>query len=146
MDTLFIDGDTAPYAERVNHADDSGLDLIVQEDIIVPLKGMATIDFGIRCRRQTDQGHAGGYYLYPRSSISKTPLRMANSVGIIDAGYRGNIMAKVDNISNRDVMIKKGDRLFQICMPDLRAFKVVIGTVAVDTARGAGGFGSTGVN
>lgn len=35
-------------------------------------------------------------YLYPRSSLSKTPVRMANSVGIIDSGYRGNIIAKVD--------------------------------------------------
>ena len=34
-----------------------------------------------------------GYYLYPRSSISKTPLILANSVGIIDSGYRGNIKA-----------------------------------------------------
>ena len=39
------------------------------------------------------------YMLVPRSSISKTPLRMANSIGIIDAGYRGEIMAAVDNIS-----------------------------------------------
>lgn len=142
MDTLFIDGDTAPYVERANHADDAGLDLIVREDIVVPARGLGTIDFGIRCRKQG----AGGYYLYPRSSISKTPLRMANSVGIIDAGYRGNIMAKVDNISDTNYTIKKGDRLFQICMPDLRTFRVEIGAVGVDTARGTGGFGSTGTN
>ena len=40
------------------------------------------------------------YYLYPRSSIIKTPLRMSNSVGIIDAGYRGNIIGCVDNIGD----------------------------------------------
>ena len=39
------------------------------------------------------------YYLYPRSSVVKTPLRLANSVGIIDSGYRGNIKAVFDNIS-----------------------------------------------
>ena len=39
-----------------------------------------------------------GYYMYPRSSISKTPLRLANSVGIIDSGYRGNLGAKFDEI------------------------------------------------
>lgn len=43
-----------------------------------------------------DEYIPSAYYLYPRSSISKTPLRMANSVGIIDSGYRGKIMAKVD--------------------------------------------------
>ena len=36
------------------------------------------------------------FYVYPRSSISKTPLRMANSVGIIDSGYRGNLKFAVD--------------------------------------------------
>jgi dUTPase len=35
------------------------------------------------------------YYLYPRSSLSKTSFQLANSVGVIDAGYRGNLMAKV---------------------------------------------------
>jgi dUTP pyrophosphatase len=140
MDTLHIDGFTEAYVERSNHADDAGLDLVAPTDIMVPPHEMATIDFGIRCRRSG----SGGYYLYPRSSISKTPLRLANSVGIIDAGYRGNIMAKVDNISDEPYIIKKGDRLFQICMPDLRPFNVVLGNVAVDTARGAGGYGSTG--
>ena len=91
METLFIDGDTGAYESRANHADDAGLDLVAPAEIVVPARGMATVDFGIRCRRSG----AGGYYLYPRSSISKTPLRLANSVGIIDAGYRGNIMAKV---------------------------------------------------
>ena len=41
-----------------------------------------------------------GYYLYPRSSIVKTPFRLSNSVGIIDSGYRGEIMAVVDNIDS----------------------------------------------
>ena len=155
METLHIDGACevlSNYEERANHADDAGLDLVAVADVRVPARGMATLDFGIRCRRESTrlegythiQQPSGGYYLYPRSSISKTPLRLANSVGIIDAGYRGNIMAKVDNISDTEYIIKKGDRLFQICMPDLRPFKVVIDDVAIDTVRGAGGFGSTG--
>ena len=149
MDTLHIDGAPeilALYESRANHSDDAGLDLILPADVFVPRGGMATLDFGIRCMR-TNAKHQqvpGGYYLYPRSSISKTPFRMANSVGIIDAGYRGNIMAKIDNIGNNDMTIKAGERLFQICMPDLRPFGVVIGGVEYNTTRGAGGFGSTG--
>ena len=47
--------------------------------------------------------HYVGYYLYSRSSTgSKTPLRLSNSVGIIDSGYRGNIKACFDNINNSD--------------------------------------------
>lgn len=142
-DTLLIDSDCSEvlnfYAERVNHADDAGLDLYVTEDILVPRYGQATLDFQIRCQRLGK----GGYYLYPRSSIVKTPFRMANSVGIIDAGYRGTIMAKIDNISANDITIRRGERLFQICMPSLEPFAVRIAPVSTATERGTGGFGST---
>jgi dUTPase len=103
---------------------------------------------------------ARGYYLYPRSSISKTRMRMANSVGIIDSGYRGDIIAAVDTIGvfgSSDIWhvwketlmpIKKYDRYFQICAPDLSPFMVYIvddeAGLGEPTARGAGGFGSTG--
>lgn len=149
MDTLHIDGEPdvlALYSARYNHSDDAGMDLILPADLFVPRGCQATLDFGIRCMRTDaeDKPSRGGYYLYPRSSISKTPFRMANSVGIIDAGYRGNIMAKIDNTGRNDMTIKAGERLFQICMPDLRPFKVVMGGVLYDTERGSGGFGSTG--
>ena len=101
-----------------------------------------------------------GYYMYPRSSISKTPLRLANSVGIIDSGYRGELMAKVDNINgcscdcscdneagdSVDYVVGQHSRLFQVCAPDLSPFaSVEIVESLDDTSRGAGGFGSTGV-
>jgi len=104
---------------------------------------------------------ACGFYLYPRSSISKTRMRMANSVGIIDAGYRGDLIAAVDTIGvfgSTDIWhiwketfspIKKYDRYFQVCAPDLSPFIVhIVPTEAglgTPTNRGHGGFGSTGV-
>ena len=104
---------------------------------------------------------ASGFYLYPRSSISKTRMRLANSVGIIDAGYRGDLIAAVDTIGvfgSTDIWnvwketlspIKKYDRYFQVCAPDLSPFIVHIVPNETDlgrpTARGTGGFGSTGV-
>jgi hypothetical protein len=99
---------------------------------------------------------ASGYYLYPRSSIVKTPFRLSNSVGIIDSGYRGEIMAVVDNINAANNDMKTSitqymppmSRMFQICSPTLEPFMVKI----VDseeklglTERGSGGFGSTGL-
>lgn len=84
-----------------------------------------------------------GYYLYARSSISKTGLRLANSVGIIDSGYRGNIMAYFDVIKNDTVEVYQ--RLVQICAPDLGPFKVELVDSLDETERGEGGFGSTGV-
>lgn len=97
-----------------------------------------------------------GYYLYPRSSIVKMPFRLSNSVGIIDSGYRGEIMAVVDNIdsNNNDmkICIRKYmppmTRMFQICSPTLEPFLVEIVEREEElglTERGAGGFGSTGV-
>jgi dUTP pyrophosphatase len=97
-----------------------------------------------------------GYYLYPRSSIVKTPFRLSNSVGIIDSGYRGEIMAVVDNIDliNNDtkMCVRKHmspmTRMFQICSPTLEPFLVEIVESEEDlgfTQRGSGGFGSTGV-
>lgn len=133
----------ASIAERKEG--DSGIDLFCTEDCSVPAHANGfTLDFKIVCERIVNNGKNGSYYLYPRSSISKTPLRLANSVGIIDAGYRGHIMAKVDNLSDSEYIIKRGDRLFQICMPDLTMPNVILDTVSVDTQRGAGGFGSTG--
>ena len=82
-----------------------------------------------------------GYYLYPRSSISKTPFRLANCVGIIDRGYRGNIGAFFDS---KEGQIEMGQRLVQLCSPTLDPFQVVLTTSLTFTERGANGFGSTG--
>jgi dUTPase len=89
------------------------------------------------------------YYLYPRSSIIKTPLRLSNSVGIIDSGYRGEITAVVDKVDNQvdSFQIQAMDRYFQLCHPSLMPFKVVMVNTIEElglTARGDGGFGSTG--
>jgi len=81
------------------------------------------------------------YYLYPRSSISKTPFRLANSVGIIDRGYRGNIGAYFDC---KEGEIESGQRLVQLCSPTLDPFHVVLTNSLTFTERGANGFGSTG--
>ena len=86
------------------------------------------------------------FYMYPRSSLSKTPLRLANSVGIIDAGYRGELMAALDNRkTDGGYAVGKGQRLVQICMPNLEPFQVQLVDSLDETERGEGGFGSTGV-
>lgn len=88
------------------------------------------------------------YFMMPRSSISKTPLRLANSIGLIDAGYRGPLLAVVDNISENTYNVAANTRLFQIVSPDLRAFHRVLIVDEIPggpTLRGEGGFGSTGL-
>lgn len=94
--------------------------------------------------RILDFGFSPGYYIYPRSSMgSKTPLRMSNSTGIMDSGYRGNVIGLVDNLSNEPYEIKKGTRLFQLCAPGLANPEVKLVESLDETERGSGGFGST---
>ena len=84
------------------------------------------------------------FMIVPRSSISKTPLRMSNSVGIIDQTYRGELIFCVDNVSAQPFNVLKGMRLCQIIAPDLGPITFEFGMVRNDTTRGEGGFGSTG--
>ena len=122
------------------HNGDAGLDLYVLENIKIAAGETKLIKLGISC--EPVEGKA--YYLFPRSSISKTPLRMSNSIGLIDAGYRGEIMASCDNIKNFDFILEKGKRLFQLVAIDSSPISYTIVKELSDTTRGSGGFGSTG--
>ena len=122
------------------HEGDAGLDLYILEELEFLPGETHLIKLGISC--QPINGKA--YYLFPRSSISKTPLRMSNSIGLIDAGYRGEIMASCDNIKNEPYVITKGQRLFQLVAIDSSPISYKIVDLLEDTTRGQGGFGSTG--
>ena len=122
------------------HEGDAGLDLYVLEDIEFNPGETKLIKFGIACEPQDGKA----YYLLPRSSISKTPLRMSNSIGLIDGGYRGEIMAACDNVKLSSYKVSKGDRLFQLVACDSSSIEFKLVEDLVSTTRGAGGFGSTG--
>ena len=112
------------------------------------------VNFGIKCEAylvHLDSSHHTGFYMYPRSSLSKSYLRLANCVGIIDSGYRGNLIGvfdKSNNLLNSNESIHnviKGDRLVQICAPGLvPIIPVLVDEIDINTSRGEGGFGSTG--
>ena len=160
---------------RFNTFPDSGFDLGLPTDFNITKVCSNKIPLSIHCAMymyvRRDSGAAGSgaagagagagtdlnktievpqaYYLYPRSSIIKTPLRLSNSVGIIDSGYRGEITAVVDKIDNQydSFPIHALDRYFQLCHPSLMPFKVIMVNTIEElglTARGDGGFGSTG--
>lgn len=140
--------------EGSKHEGDAGFDLIATETLTIPRFGKGVINFKISCSMTSVDSWTGeikylSYMLVPRSSIHKYNLILANSVGIIDAGYRGNIMAHVRFIptpeDERDeITIEKGTRLFQIIKGDLSCFKTSIVSELNQTSRGTGGFGSTG--
>jgi dUTP pyrophosphatase len=123
---------------------DSGLDLHTWRVTKVGERQFK-IDFGVRCEMRDGEQYLS-YMLVPRSSIVKTPYRMSNSIGIIDSGYRGNIMAFVDVLGDGPVVEPRvGERLFQIIRPTLDKFDYEIVSELSQTERGTGGFGSTGV-
>lgn len=87
-----------------------------------------------------------GYMLMlaPRSSMSKTPLVIPNSFGVIDADYRGEIKGIFKNTSDDAYLIQKGDRLLQGILVPVGALNLLEVDELTETARGSGGIGSTG--
>jgi dUTP pyrophosphatase len=118
---------------------DSGFDLICPETITV--EETCFLDFKIKTAMYKDD-KPSAYYLYPRSSISKTPFRLSNSVGIMDAGYRGNVGAYFDCKSPSQIVF--GQRLVQICSPTLEPFQIILTDSLTVTQRNTNGFGSSG--
>ena len=132
---------------------DAGFDLFVPTNIFSNNNSLIKIDHEVICSAKifTDQNkmYSTGFYMDPRSSISKTSYRLANSRGIIDSGYRGNLIGVFDVLLNQpQTQIEKFDRLLQICGPGLEPIFVVIldrlSDLGEETLRGTGGIGSSG--
>ena len=122
------------------HDGDAGIDLFVIKRQTISGCETARIHLEIAC----ENTEMRPYFLMPRSSISDTPLRQCNSVGLIDAGYRGEIMAAVDNIKDKSYTIEPGQRLFQLVAIDGSPIHFELVDKLTETDRGQGGFGSTG--
>jgi len=129
----------------------AGFDLLMPHNTILacgqPQKS-TLVPLAVKMEMQNNDESPTGFYMYARSSISKTPLMLANHVGIIDSGYRGVLMAAMRNLDpTTDYTIQENTRLVQVTHPSLCPIfvKLVEESDLSDTSRGAGGFGSTGV-
>lgn len=135
------------YKTSKNHDSDSGFDMYVPREYIIPMNSHSNkIGMGIHCSMEAEN-YTGylPYMVFPRSSMgSKTPLRLANSIGLIDKDYRGEIMLIVDNLSDENVVVKKGTRLAQIVAFNGKPFEFEFVDELNETSRGVGGLGSTG--
>ena len=123
---------------------DAGMDVRAAESIVVEAGKTVLIPTGLK------MAIPDGYEIQvrPRSGLSlKTPLRVANSPGTIDSGYRDEICIIMQNISDKDnCQVKKGDRIAQLVLqkvPKIQ-FNLVQDVKSIGSDRG-GGFGSTGV-
>lgn len=137
----------ACYSKGItNYTSDCGYDLYCPDELVVPAKATGfKIDLKIQTMMEDSGNNNIGYKLYPRSSMgSKTPLRLSNSVGIVDPEYRGNLMMVVDNISDTDYTVQIGDRLGQaVCFTGTPIISRIVDQLDT-TDRGDKGFGSTG--
>ena len=89
------------------------------------------------------EGYAG--FIYARSGIAtKRGLAPANKVGVVDADYRGEVMVALHNHSLAEASVEPGERIAQMVIAPFLAANFILSDELDDTARGTGGFGSTG--
>ncbi len=124
MTTLHINFDPnyteflmSKYGQSPHITSDISMELYLAEDIEIEPFETKNINLRIKVNYLSEDGSYLGYILCARSSISKTKIRLANSISIIDPNYRGYLTATVDNISNISQILKKGDRYFQLIFP-----------------------------
>lgn len=85
--------------------------------------------------------------LYPRSGLAvKHGITLSNCVGVIDSDYRGEIKIGIINQSDKVFTINDGDRIAQIVITPIIKAKPFFTDLLDETARGSGGFGSTGIS
>ena len=121
----------------------AGLDLYCKTDnrIVIEPKKTVKVDTGVKV--QIPEGYFGA--IYPRSSTGvKKKIMLANTVGIIDSDYRGEIMIYLYNYGEEEQTIENGDRIAQLIVQPYKQFEIEVVDSLDDTDRGEGGFGSTG--
>jgi len=123
---------------RYAKAGDAGLDLTAVD--IVADNNVLTYKTGLAV--EIPDGYVG--LLFPRSSIYKTAQTLTNCVGVIDSGYRGEIMMKF-SFSPYGLEYEVGDRVGQLLIMPYPKVKFEEVAELSETTRGSGGYGSTGV-
>jgi dUTP pyrophosphatase len=124
------------------HPGDAGLDLRSAVDVVVLPGERVMIPTGVAVA--IPDGHAG--LVLPRSGLAaKQGLTMANAPGLIDAGYRGEVICAAVNLDREQpVAIRAGDRIAQLVIIELPYVMPTWVDELPESARGQGGFGSTG--
>jgi dUTP pyrophosphatase len=130
---------------QICSGENCGINLLIPSDLTVSRnERSAAIDYQVCAESNPDHG----YLIMPRSSIAKTSqdtLRQSNCLGLIDPGYRGHLIAKVDNLSDVEIKKKRGESISQLVMFDFKTnWRIQLVPKLGHSSRGTGGFGSTG--
>ena len=125
---------------KTSHKGDSGIDIVIPYNGTLLPKTYTKINHNVSfvLTKINNIYKSYSYYLYARSSLATIPLIMPNGVGIIDAGFRGNLSTIIYNPTDYNITFTKGDKFLQICANDLSEIIVKIKCDMSDY-----GFGST---
>lgn len=132
---------TVGDAPTVQHHGDAGADLTASEDMYIEAGEWEKI--GTNTSLAIPYGYWGE--IRSRSGLAFNHDVEAFS-GTIDSGYRGEIMVKLRNLSDKGFIVKTGDRIAQLVMHPVIEVAYVAADTLPDSGRGLNGFGSTGMN
>lgn len=119
----------------------AGADLKVEIDVVLTPNSQTVVSTGISLA--IPEGFVG--LIFPRSGLASRGITLANSVGVIDSDYRGEIKVALVNRSLDTIALQRGDRVAQIVFLRVTQFPFIQSPTLDTTDRGTGGFGSTGV-
>lgn len=120
---------------------DAGLDLTTRDALEIGPHETAMARTGVAV--EIPDGYVG--LCFPRSGLaSKRGINLANCVGVIDSGYRGEIMAPLHNAGGEARAVEAGERVLQLVVVPFASCECVEVDELTDTERGGGGFGSSG--
>ena len=139
---MTVDVEGGAQVPTYAHETDAAADLYAMEDQIIGRNSYGNkIKTGVKI--QLPEGWLA--FILPRSSMgTKTPLRLSNSVGLIDSAYRGELGVLYDNTSNEDYKINAGDRIAQLLVMPSYRFQAKVVDILADSDRGESGFGDSG--
>ena len=123
------------------HQGDAGLDVRSVEELTIPSGGRALVRTGLVLELPPD----AEAQVRPRSGLAlKHGVTVLNSPGTIDSGYRGEVGVILANFGDAPFVVRKGDRIAQIVIAKVERAEIVEVEAVAESARGEGGFGSTG--
>ena len=139
---MTVDTTTGAKVPTFAHDTDAAADLYAPITQIIPAHSYGNmIKTGVKI--QLPEGWLA--MILPRSSMGvKTPLRLSNSVGLIDSGYRGELGVLYDNTSDNDYTVNAGDRIAQLLVMPSYRFQAKVVDILADSDRGETGFGDSG--
>ena len=124
------------------HPGDAGADLVTAVDVTLAPGERALVPTGVAIA--LPEGYVG--LVHPRSGLAaRHGLSIVNTPGTVDAGYRGEVKVLLVNLDPREpVTLRRGDRVAQLVVQRVERAAFVAVERLTDSARGTGGYGSTG--